>query len=166
MSLSTGVFNTRPSTKHSVPLCTNNTLNRHEKGKRSDAREAPATQGGHAHGPFSGVFEISGPDISPVYIIGGYPVAEDGEKKPVETIKDERDLIIEDLRKRMETIETDYKMKIGEYQKANSELWARLHPAPKETETPVPDPVPANSWNVDKAVEAYHAALGIENKKE
>ena len=90
----------------------------------------------------------------------------DGEKKPVETIKDERDLIIEDLRKRMETIETDYKMKIGEYQKANSELWAKLHPAAKETETPVPDPAPANSWNVDKAVEAYHAALGIENKKE
>ena len=35
---------------------------RHEKGKRSDAREAPATQGGHAHGPFSAVFEISGGD--------------------------------------------------------------------------------------------------------
>ena len=93
-------------------------------------------------------------------------MTEDGEKKPVETIKDERDLIIEDLRKRMETIETDYKMKIGEYQKANSELWAKLHPAAKESETPVPDPAPANGWNVDKAVEAYHAALGIENKKE
>ena len=93
-------------------------------------------------------------------------MADDGEKKPVETIKDERDLSIEDRRKRMETIETDYKMKIGEYQKANSELWAKLHPAAKETETPVPDPAPAKSWNVDKAVEAYHAALGIENKKE
>ena len=88
------------------------------------------------------------------------------QKQPEPAPKDERDLIIEDLRKRMETIETDYKIKIGEYQKANSELWARLHPAAKETETPVPDPAPANGWNVDKAVEAYHAALGIENKKE
>ena len=89
-----------------------------------------------------------------------------GEKKPVETIKDERDLIIEQLTTRVDKMEADYNKKIGDYQKANSELWARLHPAPKETETPVPDPVPANSWNVDKAVEAYHAALGIENKKE
>ena len=90
----------------------------------------------------------------------------DGEKKPVETIKDERDLIIEQLTARVDKMEADYNKKIGDYQKANSELWARLHPAPKETETPVPDPAPANDWNVDKAVEAYHAALGIENKKE
>ena len=90
----------------------------------------------------------------------------DGEKKPVETIKDERDLIIEELKGRLDKIETEYSKKIGDYQKANSELWAKLHPAAKETETPVPDPAPANSWNVDKAVEAYHAALGIENKKE
>ena len=92
-------------------------------------------------------------------------MAEDGEKKPVETIKDERDLIIEELKGRLDKIETEYSKKIGDYQKANSELWARLHPAAKEPES-VPDPAPANSWNVDKAVEAYHAALGIENKKE
>ena len=90
----------------------------------------------------------------------------DGEKKPVETIKDERDLLIEQLTARLDKIETEYGKKIGDYQKANAELWARLHPAAKETETPVPDPAPANGWNVDKAVEAYHAALGIENKKE
>ena len=90
----------------------------------------------------------------------------DGEKKPVETLKDERDLIIEELKGRLDKIETEYSKKIGDYQKANSELWARLHPAPKETETPVPDPAPANGWDVDKAVDAYHAALGIENKKE
>ena len=89
----------------------------------------------------------------------------DGEKKPVETIKDERDLIIEQLTARVDKMEADYNKKIGDYQKANSELWARLHPV-KENEAPVPDPAPANSWNVDKAVEAYHAALGIENKKE
>ena len=93
-------------------------------------------------------------------------MAEDGEKKPVETIKDERDLIIEELKGRLDKIETEYSKKIGDYQKANSELWAKLHPAAKETETSVPDPVPAEGWNVDKAVEAYHAALGIENKKE
>ena len=90
----------------------------------------------------------------------------DGEKKPVETIKDERDLLIEQLTARLDKIETEYGKKIGDYQQANSELWARLHPAAKETETPVPDPAPANGWNVDKAVEAYHAALGIEKKKE
>ena len=93
-------------------------------------------------------------------------MAEDGEKKPVETIKDERDLIIEQLTARVDKMETEYSKKIGDYQKANAELWAKLHPAAKETETPVPDPAPANGWNVDKAVEAYHAALGIENKKE
>ncbi len=43
--------------------------------------------------------------------------------------KDERDLIIEDLKARMEKIESDYQIKIGDYQKANAELWARLHPA-------------------------------------
>lgn len=90
----------------------------------------------------------------------------DGEKKPVETIKDERDLIIEQLTARVDKMEADYNKKIGDYQKANSELWARLHPAAKETETPVPDPVPAEGWNIDKVVDAYHAALGIENKKE
>ena len=93
-------------------------------------------------------------------------MAEDGEKKPVETLKDERDLIIEELKGRLDKIETEYSKKIGDYQKANSELWARLHPAAKETETLVPDPAPANGWDVDKAVDAYHAALGIENKKE
>ena len=101
------------------------------------------------------------------YRFGGCPVTEgDGEKKPVETIKDERDLLIEQLTARLDKIETEYGKKIGDYQKANSELWARLHPAAKETEIPVPDPAPDNGWNIDKAVEAYHAALGIENKKE
>ena len=88
------------------------------------------------------------------------------EPIPEPAPKDERDLIIEDLKARLDKIESDYQIKIGDYQKANSELWARLHPAAKETETPVPDPAPANGWNVDKAVEAYHAALGIEKKKE
>ena len=88
------------------------------------------------------------------------------ETQPQPEMKDERDLIIEQLTARVDKMEADYKKKIGDYQKANSELWAKLHPAAKETETPSPDPAPANDWNVDKAVEAYHAALGIENKKE
>ena len=88
------------------------------------------------------------------------------ETQPQPEMKDERDLLIEQLTARLDKIETEYGKKIGDYQKANSELWARLHPAVKETETPVPDPAPAESGNVDKAVEAYHAALGIENKKE
>ena len=44
------------------------------------------------------------------------------ETQPQPEMKDERDLIIEDLKKRMEKIESDYQMKIGEYQKANGEL--------------------------------------------
>ena len=88
------------------------------------------------------------------------------QKQPEPEMKDERDLIIEELKGRLDKIETEYSKKIGDYQKANAELWAKLHPAAKETETPVPDPAPAEGWNVEKAVEAYHAALGIENKKE
>ena len=88
-------------------------------------------------------------------------MAEDGEKKPVETIKDERDLIIEDLRKRMETIETDYKMKIGEYQKANSELWARLHPAAQ----PEPAPEVPKKDPYEVMLDSFNSTLGIKEKK-
>ena len=35
------------------------------------------------------------------------------ETQPQPEMKDERDLIIEDLKKRMEKIESDYQMKIG-----------------------------------------------------
>ena len=90
-------------------------------------------------------------------------MAEDGEKKPVETIKDERDLIIEDLKARMDKIESDYQIKIGDYQKANAELWARLHPAqepapPAQTE-PVKDPY-------EVMLDSFDSALGIKKKKE
>ena len=44
------------------------------------------------------------------------------EPIPEPAPKDERDLIIEDLKKRMEKIESDYQIKIGDYQKANAEL--------------------------------------------
>ena len=38
------------------------------------------------------------------------------QKQPQPEMKDERDLIIEDLKKRMEKIESDYQIKIGDYQ--------------------------------------------------
>ena len=77
--------------------------------------------------------------------------------------KDERDLIIEDLKARMEKIESDYQIKIGDYQKANAELWARLHPAqepapPAQTE-PVKDPY-------EVMLDSFDSALGIKKKKE
>lgn len=75
--------------------------------------------------------------------------------------KDERDLIIEDLRKRMEKIESDYQIKIGDYQKANAELWARLHPAQQEPaqQEPAKDPY-------EVMLDSFDSALGIKKKKE
>lgn len=77
--------------------------------------------------------------------------------------KDERDLIIEDLKARLDKIESDYQIKIGDYQKANAELWARLHPAqepapPAQTE-PVKDPY-------EVMLDSFDSALGIKKKKE
>ena len=81
--------------------------------------------------------------------------------------KDERDLIIEDLKKRLDKIETDYNVKIGEYQKANSELWARLHPAaqqePAQQANAQPEPV-KDPYEV--MLDSFDSALGIKKKKE
>ena len=88
-------------------------------------------------------------------------MTEDGEKKPVETIKDERDLIIEDLKKRMEKIESDYQMKIGEYQKANGELWARLHPAAQ----PEPAPEIPEKDPYEVMLDSFNSTLGINKEK-
>ena len=86
------------------------------------------------------------------------------QKQPEPEMKDERDLIIEDLRKRMEAIETDYKIKIGDYQKANAELWARLHPAQQEPAPPAqPEPV-KDPYEV--MLDSFDSALGIKKKKE
>ena len=78
--------------------------------------------------------------------------------------KDERDLIIEDLKARMEKIESDYQIKIGDYQKANAELWARLHavqlePGPPAQAEPVKDPY-------EVMLDSFDTALGIQKKKE
>ena len=85
------------------------------------------------------------------------------QKQPEPAPKDERDLIIEDLKARMDKIESDYQIKIGDYQKANAELWARLHPAqepapPAQTE-PVKDPY-------EVMLDSFDSALGIKKKKE
>ena len=80
--------------------------------------------------------------------------------------KDERDLIIEDLKARLDRIESDYQIKIGDYQKANAELWARLHPAQQE---------PAQQANAQTEIvkdpyevmlDSFDSALGIKKKKE
>ena len=83
------------------------------------------------------------------------------ETQPQPEMKDERDLIIEDLKKRMEKIESDYQMKIGEYQKANGELWARLHPAAQPGPTPeVPKKDP-----YEVMLDSFNSTLGIKEKK-
>ena len=81
--------------------------------------------------------------------------------------KDERDLIIEDLKKRLDKIETDYNVKIGDYQKANAELWARLHPAkqqePAQQANAQPEPV-RDPYEV--MLDSFDSTLGIKKKKE
>ena len=82
------------------------------------------------------------------------------EPIPEPAPKDERDLIIEDLKARMEKIESDYQIKIGDYQKANAELWARLHPAQEPAQPePVKDPY-------EVMLDSFDSALGIKKKKE
>ena len=83
------------------------------------------------------------------------------EPTPEPAPKDERDLIIEDLKKRMEAIETDYKTKIGEYQKANGELWARLHPAAQ----PEPAPEVPKKDPYEVMLDSFNSTLGIKEKK-
>ena len=78
--------------------------------------------------------------------------------------KDERDLIIEDLKKRMEKIESDYQIKIGDYQKANAELWARLHPAQQEPAPPAQPELVKDPYEV--MLDSFDSALGIKKKKE
>ena len=87
------------------------------------------------------------------------------EPIPEPAPKDERDLIIEDLKARMEKIESDYQIKIGDYQKANAELWARLHPAAQQ------DPAPPAQTEIVKdpyevMLDSFDSALGIKKKKE
>ena len=84
------------------------------------------------------------------------------QKQPQPEMKDERDLIIEDLKKRMEKIESDYQIKIGEYQKANGELWARLHPAAQ----PEPAPEVPKKDPYEVMLDSFDSALGIKKKKE
>ena len=84
------------------------------------------------------------------------------QKQPQPEMKDERDLIIEDLKKRMEKIESDYQMKIGEYQKANGELWARLHPAAQ----PEPAPEVPKKDPYEVMIDSFNSTLGIKEKKE
>ena len=81
--------------------------------------------------------------------------------------KDERDLIIEDLKKRLDKVESDYQIKIGDYQKANAELWARLHPAqqqePAQQANAQPEPV-RDPYEV--MLDSFDSTLGIKKKKE
>ena len=126
------------------------------KGKRSDARETPATRGGHAHGPFP-PFPRSRAASIPVTEV--FPVTDETQPQP--EMKDERDLIIEDLKKRMEKIESDYQIKIGEYQKANGELWARLHPAAQ----PEPAPEVPKKDPYEVMLDSFNSTLGINKEK-
>ena len=158
------------------------------KGEAVGCTGGPRDPGRARPRPFSGVTEISGAVNSPVTsagtsarvsvterlrvirvhtwarkIIGGFPVAEE-QKQPEPAPKDERALIIEDLKARMDKIESDYQIKIGDYQKANAELWARLHPAQQEPAPPAqPEPV-KDPYEV--MLDSFDSALGIKKKKE
>ena len=93
-------------------------------------------------------------------------MAEEPKPNPEQGPKDERDLIIEDLKKRLDKVESDYQIKIGDYQKANAELWARLHPAkqePAQQANAQPEPV-KDPYEV--MLDSFDSALGIKKKKE
>ena len=105
--------------------------------------------------PYRGFGRRHSPETSEVF-----PVTEE-QKQPQPEMKDERDLIIEDLKKRMEKIESDYQMKIGEYQKANGELWARLHPAAQ----PEPAPEVPKKDPYEVMLDSFNSTLGIKEKK-
>ena len=89
------------------------------------------------------------------------------EPTPDPAPKDERDLIIEDLKARLDRIESDYQIKIGDYQKANAELWARLHPAQQQEPAQQAD---AQAETVkdpyEVMLDSFDTALGIKKKKE
>ena len=86
------------------------------------------------------------------------------EPIPEPAPKDERDLIIEDLKARLDKIESDYQIKIGDYQKANAELWARLHPAQQEPAPPAQPEPTKDPYEV--MLDSFDSALGIKKKKE
>ena len=87
------------------------------------------------------------------------------EPIPEPALKDERDLIIEDLKARLDKIESDYQIKIGDYQKANAELWARLHPAAQQEPAPPAQPEPVKD-PYEVMLDSFDSALGIKKKKE
>ena len=119
----------------------------------------PRPGAGTPTAPFPALRRSPAPSILPE-TSDVFPVTAE-QKQPEPEMKDERDLIIEDLRKRMEAIETDYKMKIGEYQKANGELWARLHPAAQPEPTPeVPKKDP-----YEVMLDSFNSTLGINKEK-
>ena len=80
--------------------------------------------------------------------------------------KDDRDLIIEDHTARLDRIESDYQIKIGDYQKANAELWARLHPAQQEPAQQADAQTEIVKDPYEVMLDSFDAALGIKKKKE
>ena len=86
------------------------------------------------------------------------------EPIPEPAPKDERDLINEDLKARLDRIESDYQNKIGDYQKANAELWARLHPAQQDPAPPAQTEPAKDPYEV--MLDSFDTALGIKKKKE
>ena len=78
--------------------------------------------------------------------------------------KDERDLIIEERKARMEKRESEYQIKIGDDQKANAELWARRQPAQQEPAPPARPEPGKDPYEV--MLDSFDSALGIKKKKE
>lgn len=87
------------------------------------------------------------------------------ETEPTQTEQETKtaaDLQIEQLNKRLDSIEATYQARIKELEEANRGLWAQLHPA-TEMVTVTPEPVTEQPQE-DKAEAALFDALGI--KKE
>lgn len=87
------------------------------------------------------------------------------ETEPTQTEQETKtaaDLQIEQLNKRLDSLEATYQARIKELEEANRGLWAQLHPV-TETVTAAPEPVVTEPQE-DKAEAALFDALGM--KKE
>lgn len=77
----------------------------------------------------------------------------------VQEPKTASEIQIENLQKQLDDLKATYDAQLKEYADANKGLWAELHKAPVEPDTPsIEEP---KGFDLDKAVEQFNACYGI-----